>query len=335
MEGELATAVNSIIKAGWELRDGHVIPETDDITLGNSGVTLDATVLYADLADSTELAIFDREIAAEVYKAYLIGTTRLIKAAGGEIRSFDGDRVMGVFIGDFKNTSATKAALKINYFFTTVLEPAFLTLYERLKTSPFKFAQSVGIDTGQVRVARAGVRNDNDLIWVGKAPNIAAKLSSIREQGFSTYITEAVFNRLHESAKVFNVSRCGRGVSGPKMNHTAQASCTGPPGGSSHPTTVDFSCLQEASSPENPPDDSRHPLAAISLRDNPVYRVGLAIHRSSCGLIEFRGEKVFSLHPLEALVLCDGGDLNWATYCFGTRNRKPNESLRCLHHESR
>ena len=75
MEGELADAVNAIIKEGWDLRDGQVVPETDDITLGNSGVTLDATVLYADLADSTELAIFDREIAAEVYKAYLVGTT--------------------------------------------------------------------------------------------------------------------------------------------------------------------------------------------------------------------------------------------------------------------
>jgi hypothetical protein len=72
------------------------------------------------------------------------------------------------------------------------------------QTSPFRFAQSVGIDTGEVRVARAGVRNDNDLIWVGRAPKIAAKLSSIREQGYSTYITEAVFDKLHESAKVFN-----------------------------------------------------------------------------------------------------------------------------------
>lgn len=102
MEGELAAAVDAIIKARWELRDGEVVPETKDITLGNSGVKLEATVLYADLADSTELALFDREIAAEVYKAYLVGTTQLIKAAGGEIRSFDGDRVMGVFIGNYK-----------------------------------------------------------------------------------------------------------------------------------------------------------------------------------------------------------------------------------------
>ena len=55
MEDELTAAVNSIVKTGWELRAGQVIPESEDITLGNAGVTLDATVLYADLTDSTLL----------------------------------------------------------------------------------------------------------------------------------------------------------------------------------------------------------------------------------------------------------------------------------------
>jgi hypothetical protein len=82
LEGELSSDVDSIIKNGWDMRAGQVIPETDAIALGNSGVSLEATILYADLADSTELALYDREIAAEVYKAYLLGTSRLIKAAG-------------------------------------------------------------------------------------------------------------------------------------------------------------------------------------------------------------------------------------------------------------
>ncbi|HKS73063.1 MAG TPA: hypothetical protein VJQ82_07695, partial [Terriglobales bacterium] len=110
---------------------------------------------------------------------------------------------MGVFIGNFKNSSAAKAALKINYFFTKVLEPTFLSFYERLKDAPFKFAQSVGIDTSEIRAVRAGIRNNNDIVWVGRAPNIAAKLSSIRESGYSTYITEAVYKKLHDSAKLY------------------------------------------------------------------------------------------------------------------------------------
>src|SRR5580658_1250578 len=112
LESELATSVDSILSAAWDLKSAQVIPESPDLGLGNAGKLLDATILYADLADSTELAIYNQEIAAEVYKAYLLGTTKIIKAQGGEIRSFDGDRVMGVFMGNFKNTSAAKAALK-------------------------------------------------------------------------------------------------------------------------------------------------------------------------------------------------------------------------------
>jgi adenylate cyclase len=204
LEDELGAEVDKIISASWEMRDGQVVPETSGLGLGNSGVNLEATVLYADLADSTELALYDQQIAAEVYKSYLLGTSKLIKANGGQIRSFDGDRVMGIFIGDYKNSNAAKTALKINYFFTHILEPKFLAFYPRLTQSPFTFAQSVGVDTGSIRVARAGVRNDNDLIWVGRAPNVAAKLSSIREPGFTSYLTADVYQKLNDASKLFN-----------------------------------------------------------------------------------------------------------------------------------
>jgi adenylate cyclase len=206
MEDDLEKSVDSILKASWDITDGQVVPETQDLALANAGRKLEVTILYADLADSTELAMYDQQIAAEVYKSYLLGTTKIIKSQGGQIRSFDGDRVMGVFIGNSKNTSAAKAALKINYFFGQILQPKFSTFYPGIASSSFKFAQSVGIDTGEVRVARAGVRVDNDLIWVGGPANIAAKLSSIREPGFSSYITDTVYNMLHESAKVFNTT---------------------------------------------------------------------------------------------------------------------------------
>ena len=78
-----------------------------------------ATMLYADLADSTALAMWDRRVAARVCKAFLAFASRLIRASDGEVRSFDGDRVMGVFIGKTKNTSAVKCALKTITFLRT------------------------------------------------------------------------------------------------------------------------------------------------------------------------------------------------------------------------
>ena len=198
---DLREETDAIVRGAWEYRDGTVVPETNDLQLGNKAVKFVGTFLYADLADSTELAIATPQIAAEVFKVYPMGTTRIIRSLKGEVRSFDGDRVMAVFLEGAKNTNAAEAALKISYFFSEILRPAFATFY---KYQSLNLTQTVGIDTSEVRVVRSGIRNNNDLVWVGRAPNIAAKLSSIREPGYSTYITQAVFDVMAESSKTSN-----------------------------------------------------------------------------------------------------------------------------------
>jgi adenylate cyclase len=201
---DLKSETNDIVKGGWDRREGKAVPENDDVGLGNEGIELEATFLYADLADSTELALEDQSIAAEIVKAYLMGTTRIIRSLEGEIRSFDGDRVMGVFFGSAKNTHAAEAALKINYFFTSILSPAFTDFYTSRTLS---LSQSVGVDTSKVLAVRTGIRNNNDLVSIGRAPNVAAKLSSIRESGYTSYLSEAVFDRLHEDSKFGGIPR--------------------------------------------------------------------------------------------------------------------------------
>ncbi len=197
---ELKEDVAAIVHKAWTTRDGTVIPVTADLKLGNDRVVLNAVLLYADLADSTELAVSNKEQAAEVYKAYLQGVTKLIKRNGGQIRSFDGDRVMGVFLDGAKNTAAATCGLQVNWFFKNALVPKFQSFYRTL--GAFPFAQTVGIDSGQIQVARAGVRADNDLIWVGRAPNVAAKLSSVRQDSVSTIITELVYKNMLDGAKL-------------------------------------------------------------------------------------------------------------------------------------
>lgn len=41
--------------------------------------------------------------------------------------------------------------------------------------------------------------NDNDLVWVGRAANYAAKLSSLAE--YKTYITHSVYDTMLDKAK--------------------------------------------------------------------------------------------------------------------------------------
>lgn len=202
LKDDLNSEVIAIFKTQWATRAGQQVPEPEDITLGNAAVELDATVLYADLAESTQLVNnHTSPFAAEIYKSYLICASRIIRSEGGTITAFDGDRVMGVFIGDSKNTSAVRAALKINYAVTQIINPALKSLYP--KTS-YEVRQAVGVDTSSLFIARTGIRGSNDLVWVGRAANYAAKLCSLREDSYASWITEDVYNNLHESAKITN-----------------------------------------------------------------------------------------------------------------------------------
>jgi class 3 adenylate cyclase len=183
----------------WKTRDGNVVPESKDIGLGNDAVKLNGTVLYADLSDSTGLVQSHKaHFAAEIYKTYLHCAAKIIRAEGGTITAYDGDRVMAVYLGDFKNTSAARTALKINYAVKQVINPALKAQYP---SSSYQVQQVVGIDTSTLWVARTGIRGSNDLVWVGRAANYAAKLCTLPAQ-YASRITGDVYDMLHASAKV-------------------------------------------------------------------------------------------------------------------------------------
>lgn len=200
---EIEQQVKGSLNQTWNLRDGQVAPTTDSVVFAGGGVQLNATLLYSDLVDSTQLAMWDRQVTARICKAFLGAATRIIRAQGGDVRSFDGDRVMGVFLGNRKNTSAALCALQINWMFTQILKPAFETRYEKLRDGTFKLAHCTAIDSSDVLAVRAGIRNNDDLIWVGRAPNIAAKLSALREEYFHSYVSGEVYDMLHDDAKLF------------------------------------------------------------------------------------------------------------------------------------
>ncbi|WP_406466460.1 adenylate/guanylate cyclase domain-containing protein [Streptomyces sp. NBC_01594] len=199
---DVEKAVTSVVCAGWNTRKGTVVPATENVNLSNGAVEIDAVYLYADLADSTGLARdFERTTAAKVIRAYLDATCKVIRARGGEIRSFDGDRVMAIFMGGTKKTDAVKCALQINHAVQKIVRPKVEANLSSIKTKGFEIKHCVGIDSGTAMVVRGGVRGHNDLVSIGRAPNVAAKLSDVRNGKYRTYITKAVFDGMLDSAK--------------------------------------------------------------------------------------------------------------------------------------
>lgn len=196
---QLKTQVATIFSEAWAKRNGQTVPEPEDLRLGNEAVEFErATILYADLSGSTQLV--DAKVwtfAAEIYKAYLHCASSIIRNEGGAIVSYDGDRVMGVFIGDSQTTSAAKAGLKINWAVQHIINPALQAQYPN---SNFAVSQVVGIDTSPIRAARTGVRGDNDLVWIGRAANYAAKLTELKAAE-TTWVTQAAYEKLADEAK--------------------------------------------------------------------------------------------------------------------------------------
>lgn len=202
LTNDLSDDVQTVINKKWSLRKGQKVPTTEDVALAGGAVELDATFLYADLADSSKMAKeLDHRVTAKIIKSFLATTCRLIRARGGTIVSFDGDRVMGVFVGDSKNSSAVKCALQIKYTVRDIIRSKFESQYTSVKSASFRINYGVGIDTGTVMAVRAGARGANDLIWIGRAPNLAAKLSDLRESPDTTFITAAVYNMLNDESK--------------------------------------------------------------------------------------------------------------------------------------
>lgn len=198
LKDDLESEVATIFKETWSTRDGQVVPESTDLKLGNDAVRLNGTVLYADLTGSTKLVdAYSSEFAAEVYKAYLHCAAKIIRAEGGVITAYDGDRIMAVYIGDSKNTSAARSGLKINWVRANIINPALKKQYPK---KDYQVEQTVGIDTSELFVARTGIRGSNDLVWVGRAANYAAKLAALGPS-YPTRITADVYNSLNASLK--------------------------------------------------------------------------------------------------------------------------------------
>jgi class 3 adenylate cyclase len=199
LKNDLTSEVTRIFKYQWEVQKTTNVPDAADLGLdANHAKKLEnATVLYADLDGSTNMVdTYNWEFSAEIYETYLRCAANIIKSENGVITAYDGDRVMAIFTGESKNISAVRCSLKINFAVRKIIQPAIDIHYP---AKSFQLKHVVGIDTSQLHAARIGVRNNNDLVWIGRAANYAAKLTSLADK--ATWITKEVYDRLPEDLK--------------------------------------------------------------------------------------------------------------------------------------
>lgn len=188
---DLAGEIAGILRPLWTEQSAQVLPEPADLALGNHAKVLaDVSVLYADLDGSTAMVdTYPWWFSAEVYKIYLLSAARIIRSEGGSITAYDGDRVMSIFMGDNHVDKAVRTAARINMAVLDLLQPA---LAERYPDRPFALKHCIGIDRGPLYASRIGIRKYNDIVWIGRAANYAAKLSALGDQPI--WITDSVYD---------------------------------------------------------------------------------------------------------------------------------------------
>lgn len=198
LKDDLTSDVEEIFENLWTQTTGRVVPVPSTVGLGNKATLLEqAVVLYADLDGSTNMVDQRKwQFSAEIYKSFLHCAAKIVKSENGDITAYDGDRIMAIFIGDNKYDHAARAALKIRWAVQNIIQ----LLLKKTYTTDFKVAHTVGIDVSDLRAVRTGVRGDNDLVWVGRAANYAAKLTTLSSD-YPTRITKAVYDGLSTSLK--------------------------------------------------------------------------------------------------------------------------------------
>ena len=194
---------SNFLRGDYEITSSTTIPSTNDLGFGRRGKAVNAAVLYADMRHSS--AMVERhsgQAAARIYQSYQFAMADIARANGADIRSYDGDRIMALFPrvdgSDNKGcVNAVTAGKQMAWFFHNELK-------NRLRGYAIPLDCGIGIAFGQILAVRVGVRSgsdNSDVVWVGRAANIAAKLSDRGHNPNYIYVDQEIHNRASSGTK--------------------------------------------------------------------------------------------------------------------------------------
>jgi adenylate cyclase len=204
LKSDITEKVKQILDTNFEIEDVSYVPDiaNSKLIFGNKGLLFEATVLYIDLRDSTEiLNKHNKSTIAKIHKAYLHTTVKIATSLGGEVRSFNGDSVLAFFQGTTKRSlsNAVKAAMQIRYMIANS-ESGINTLLAKYSAVDF----GLGMDDGKILCVKVGIGGDEttkDLIWIGNAVNKSVVISDQCKASEYIGISSYVYSNLEDDVK--------------------------------------------------------------------------------------------------------------------------------------
>lgn len=177
------------------ITNGLTMPEITAVQIG-SGKRMTAAVLFFDLARFTATtSILPQEHTLYVLNLIIPLVMQIVRHWNGEIEKNTGDGVMAIFGTETRNNAtiardAIECAMGIKYIMLNDVHSHLSAL--GLPEMDFR----MGIDLGELLIARIGIPHNSFLTAVGDAANRAAKLQNLAENnGIS--VGEYMLHNLH------------------------------------------------------------------------------------------------------------------------------------------
>ena len=196
---DIRSKVNEYLDGDYDVTDALKIPSVEDLPFGKVAKKMNLCVFYIDLRNSSELLFsHEKQTAGKLHKSFLYAVSSIVRYFDGYIRSFNGDSLLAFWPAKYKSdiTKCVKTGMIVKWLLDIELSPLF-EKYEKLDFG-------IGIDWGEVFIARAGLprdTNNNDLIFMGKCVNYAVAIGEQARSPYHVEISTSTYSNLEDEVK--------------------------------------------------------------------------------------------------------------------------------------
>ena len=186
-------------KLGVQIANRDDVPEEGPVNRGLWFQIPQATAVFADLKNSTELNATDGPHAAAVAYTYFIrAMTLILDGFSAKYIDIQGDGIFGLFSGRGSIFQAAACGVTMR----TLVEEEVAVRFGKDTAAGWKLTAGIGIDSGTLRVRRLGLQGaEKNEVWAGMPVNAASKLSSLAGPN-QVVVSEKVFAQYNQASQL-------------------------------------------------------------------------------------------------------------------------------------
>ena len=173
----------------------------------------DVVCVYIDLASSTKINIQENQkLAAHIFDSYIKSIVKIFKEYQCKYIDIQGDGCFALFDGVDRINRAIVAAATIKTLLSR--NTNYFSKFVSNQLNSTNLSLRIGIHQGNILAKKAGIRGENEVIWLGDAASIASKICNLKNYENNNFksdtirISDVVYNNIHNQ-HLFYSCDCG------------------------------------------------------------------------------------------------------------------------------